>query len=283
MAGNYADPTSWRMALDRDGSTLMFITHDNQITELTAGQVLNSQKDSTVPGNELFYAVTTQAFAVVFPEKRDIDGYQYFDSRGGGSYARDVQTSVNTTNGIDGTWVTQSSGYAAKTVYGNWRNEMINTTVLGVKAIRFRLPGGGVNGNFYGVILSGEISPGENPDRLVLWDDSTNNKLPPADFDWGFVPRSSSEDRLFRVKNNSASLNANNVIVASDIIVNTTPSVSGQLVYSYGGGPFLAQVNIGSLAPGAISNAVTVRRVTPSNAVLGMWLPRTSATATTWT
>jgi hypothetical protein len=281
MAGNYPDPTSWRMALDKDGSTIVYVDFGNAIYDFTAAEMLEMQKDTT-SGTKPFWGITNWYYAVVFPEKRDIDGYQTFDTRNT-QFALSVETSVNTTNGADGTWVTQSTNYFPKAVYGDWRAQLVNTTVLGVKGIRWRGSNGHSNGNLYGVILTGEISPGENPDRLVLWDASANTKMPPVNFDWGFVQRSSSADRTFRVKNNSSTKQANNVTVSSDIVINTTPSVAGQLVYSYNGGAFLAQVNIGSLAPGAISGVVTCRRVTPSNAVLGQWLPRTNATPVSWT
>jgi hypothetical protein len=129
----------------------------------------------------------------------------------------------------------------------------------------------------------GEIAPAENPNRLIFWHPTNNEKMPPQWLDWGDVPRSSSGDVLVRVKNNSGTLAANNVRVSFDILSDGAPSVPAQHTASYGGGSFTAQPNIGTLAPGAISGAITIRRITPSNAQYGLFAPRVSAVADTWT
>jgi hypothetical protein len=134
----------------------------------------------------------------------------------------------------------------------------------------------------YFLHLYGEIAPGQNPHRLDLWHPTLDERLTPAYFDWGDVPRSSSADRLFRVKNLSPSQTANDVRVAMETASDTTPSVAAQHTLSYGGGSFLAQVNIGDVAPGAISGPVTLRRITASDATLGLWTFRVFAESTDW-
>jgi hypothetical protein len=134
---------------------------------------------------------------------------------------------------------------------------------------------------FRNVHLYGEPAPGENPNRLALWHPTLDQRVTPAYFDWGNVPRSSSADRLFRVKNVSSTLTASSVRVAMEALTDTTPSVPGQHSISSDGTTFLAQVNIGSLSPGAISGPLTLRRVIPSNAVLSLWSFRVFAESTT--
>ncbi len=56
----------------------------------------------------------------------------------------------------------------------------------------------------------------------------------------------------------------------------------GQHLLSYGGGSFLAQGNVGDLAPGAISGPVTLRRVLQSNAQLGVFAFRVFAEPDAW-
>jgi hypothetical protein len=132
-------------------------------------------------------------------------------------------------------------------------------------------------------VIYGEPAPGQNPNRLELWHPTLDEKLPPAFFDWGDVPRSSSADRSFRVKNLSAVQTARSTRVAMEILTDSpAPSVVAQHTLSFGGGSFVPQVNIGDLAPGAISPAVTLRRVTPSNAVLSLWSFRVFAESTDW-
>ncbi len=115
-----------------------------------------------------------------------------------------------------------------------------------------------------------------------MWNPSTDERVGPAHFDWGDAPRSSSADKTFRIKNLSGTLTANDVSVSLNALTDTTPSVPGQHLISYDGGPFQAQVDIGDLGPGAISDVLTLRRVTPDNAVLSLWSFRIFAAADSW-
>jgi hypothetical protein len=284
MAGNYPDPSTWRMALDRDGSTFTVGLNAGPISTISATDIQNAN-DETQATAAAAYGTQVDFFAVVFPEKRDIDGF-FFNALvgGGGSGATvDVQTSTNTTNGQDGTWTAFVSAYNYKAVAPVWRSSVVAGTALAVKGIRWVGFSAGNTFAIRALHLYGEIAPGENPDRLVFWSATADEKMPPATLDWGDVPRSSSADRIVRVKNISGTHTANNVRVSFDILTDGTPSVPAQHLVSYGGGAFLAQVNLGSLGPGAISGPITLRRVTPSNAVLGLFAPRASAVADSWT
>jgi hypothetical protein len=198
-----------------------------------------------------------------------------------------IQWSLNTTNGVDGTWTTIAGPYS----FGNdetvWRTGTMAETVLAVKALRFRLNGSSPwSWSVKSLHVWGEIAPAETPDRLVFWNAGSDTKMDPVTLDWGDAPRSSSADRVVRVKNISPTKSAVNVRVSFDILTDATspaPSVPAQYTASYGGGSFLAQVNIGTLAPGAISGPITLRRITPSNAQYGLFAPRVSAVADSWT
>lgn len=287
MAGNYPDAPSWRMAVDRDGSTGFLINKDGAITELTSAQkvIVNNEAGDSVAlsvggANSAWY------FGFVFPEPRDIDGYWINGTIGAiSSQGGTVEVSANTTNGLDGTWTNigpntlRDSQLAAKPTF---RTAITSTTQLAMRGIRFRhATSTGTAGvtNFH---VYGEPVPGANPNRLELWHPTLNEKLPPAYLDFGDTPRSSSEDRAFRVKNLSGTQTAGQARVAMDVLTDGAPSVPAQHTLSYGGGSFLAQVNIGDLAPGAISGPVTIRRITPSNAQLGLWAFRVFAESTAW-
>lgn len=281
MAGNYPDVPSWRMAWDRDGSVGLTIA--NNVPSQVSSATLISMNDETAAGS------VTSPFVVIFPEKRDLDGYLALTQPDGSasltSQGEWLWTSTDTTNGIDGTWV---SLYSNPTVWhGNaeipipaYRTSIRSSTVLGIKAIKVAFTAGRV-GTLH---LYGEISPDENPNRLALWHPTLDQRITPTYFDWGNVPRSSSADRTFRVKNLSTVQTANSIRVAQEILTDTTPSVVGQHTLMKASVPssFLAQVNVGDLAAGAISEVVTLRRVTPSNAVLSLWCHRVFAEATTW-
>lgn len=281
MAGNYPDAPSWRMAFDRDGTQVYRIVNSTPAA-LTAANIAEMNDEDT----GAYGFGTAGQLTFIFPELRDLDGYYFYVWNGGGSGSASIssiQVSADTTNGVDGTWATITLGAAGTTSKPGFRQQIVSSTALAIRAVRFNASTSGQGslqvGNLH---LYGEPAPGENADRLELWHPTMDEKLPPAFLDWGDVPRTSSADRTFRVKNLSGSLTARSVRVAMEVLTDATPSVPAQHTLSYGGGSFLAQVNLGDLAPGAISGPVTLRRVTPSDAVLGLWTFRVFAESTNW-
>lgn len=278
MAGNYPDVPSWRMAYDRDGTTVVRLdsTASSQLNELTTTQKqsLNSEVNGTL------HADNGTWLAFIFPEARDVDAILVIS---GGTQMENVQVSTNTTNGMDGTWVAYPGVSVGTPGTIQMRTAIDSGTALAQRGVRFKtfdVVGSGEA--IQNVHLFGEIAPGENPNRLSLVKVGADERIDPAYLDWGNVPRSSTADKTFRVKNLSSTLTARSVRVALEALTNTTPSVPAQHTLSYNGGPFLAQVNLGDLAPGAISATITLRRITPSNAVLGLWWLRTFAEADSW-
>jgi hypothetical protein len=283
MAGNYPDAPSWRMAYDRDGTQVFKITAAGAISQLTSAELIAMNNEGEDGFTAVNYNGGSGSLVFIFPESRDLDAF--LSIRGGyGPNGMTVSVSSNTTNGLDGTWTTISTAMPLGVVVKpSYRTAIVSTTALGIKAVKFGAIASGANDWVPTALhLFGEPVPGANPNRLELWHPTLDEKLPPAYFDWGDVPRSSSADRTFRVKNLSSSMTAGAVRVAMESLTDTTPSVPAQHTISYGGGSFLAQVNIGDLAPGAISGVVTLRRVTPSNAVLSLWSFRVFAESTAW-
>jgi hypothetical protein len=280
MAGNYPDAPSWRMAYDRDGTQVVLIDASNVLTAQTSGVVAATNDENAVSGLMAGGGQVVMRWAFVFPELRDLDGYCIIKASGSVSVC---EVSTDTTNGFDGTWsaittASQTSAGAAPL----YRTAIQSVTALAVRAFRFTYQNATSPGPIHTVHLYGEPAPGQNPNRLELWHPTLDQKLPPAFFDWGDVPRSSSADRLFRVKNLSSVQTAGAVRVAMDVLTDASPSVPAQHTVSYGGGSFLAQVTLGDLAPGAISGPVTLRRITPSNAALSLWAFRVFAESTAW-
>lgn len=277
MAGNYPDAPSWRMAIDRDGTQGYLISSANVVTQLSAAQMqyLNDETTSSV--------AVADRLMLIFPELRDIDAY-FVAADGTSSFAASyvVEVSANTTNGLDGTWTQIGSSTTANSdpVVPQYRSSVVSVTQLAKRAIRVR--GTSVLDSVRAFHVYGEMAPSENPDRLALWHPTLDERVTPAYFDWGNTPRSSSGDLLFRVKNLSSTLTAASVRVAMEALTDGTPSVPGQHSLSFGGGSFLAQVNVGDLSPGAISGVVTLRRITPSNAQLGLFAFRVFSEANAW-
>lgn len=272
MAGNYPDIPSWRMPYDRDGTQFF-----KNLVQQSATAIRNSNSETS--NTEV--VSSNESGMYVFPEPRDLDAFAvgWRSSTGGPSFT--VRVSTNTTNGVDGTWTTiatnpQNVGSSQVSA----RTNIISTTALGIKAIRFDM---NQYNRYDWVHLYGEPVPGVNPHRLVLWDPVLNQRVAPAHFDWGDSPRGSSADKTFRVKNLSDSRTAQSIRVAMEALTDSAPSLPGQHAVSADGTTFLAQVNIGDLAPGAVSGLLTLRRSLATNAALSLWQMRVFAEANSWT
>ena len=96
MAGRYPDVIGPRMAYDRDGSVVVLIDGDNVITELTGAQAkeINDEDAASIHGD--------RRIAVLFPELRDLVGY--FARMSGFAGIGALEASIDTSNGLDGTW-----------------------------------------------------------------------------------------------------------------------------------------------------------------------------------
>lgn len=284
MAGNYPDVPAPRMAYDRDG-TIGLQTQANwgsAPSQMSQGTLnaLNSETTSAIIDTTGGHQV-----GLIFPQLRDITGI--WKATGGGGSDIAAETSVDTTNGIDGTWVNRGSINKSVTV-PSMRNTISVVSWTGIIAIRWgRLSSGNNSHTIYPCHLYGAIATGLNVDRLRLWHPTLDEPLDDntsadgAFFDWGNVARSTTQDRTFRVKNNSATLTANSIAVTSQALTDTSPTVVGQHTFS-DGGAFATSINIGNLAPGAISSLITLRRTTASNAILSLWTLRIVASATSW-
>jgi hypothetical protein len=288
MAGTYPDYPSNRMAYDRDGTQVFKIDTSNSITGVSAGNIaiLNNENNdnySMGSGN------SGATLCFIFPELRDIDAYCYIHSTSQSANTVQVATSVDTTNGIDGTWVNLGSSFVpagGRQSVPYYRNDITTGTAAAVKSIRFYLaPQSGKNPDIATLHLFGKPSAGQNPNRLILWHPTLDQRVGAAYFDWGDVRRSSAAtDRTFRVKNNSSTLTANGVACSFDVLSDASPTLlAGQHSLSLDGTTFTNTVTIGTLAPGAISGTVTVRRTIASTAALSVWALRVVSTATSWT
>jgi len=285
MAGNYPDVPSWRIPWDKDG-TQVYWNGDN-IFDPPLGpvsnanmRIMNDENDSTVAFG---YPASNYNFTAMFLFPQPMNIYALFASLpydNGSSGPAMVQYSRNTTNGVDGTWTDTVNPTDYSVVNPYWRTSI--TTISGatsVTAMRFGA------GNLYTKNIRachwfGEIASG-NPDRLEVWHPTLDQRIGAAAFDWGDVPRSSTEDRQFRIKNLSGSKTANNVNLTMEALTDASPSLPPQFTTS-NGGSFNTTTNIGGLSPNQISSVCTVRRITPADAALSLYALRMNAVATSW-
>jgi hypothetical protein len=287
MAGAYMDPPEERLAYDRDGSVVSVISATGDIygATLALKQQLNCEVDAQ-------FQIPTSAnrLAFVFPLKMDLRAifWVWADT----SRKFDVETSKDTTNGMDGTWAKQLTDQTTTTrVKPDYRDASyvkILPATSGSQAVRGIRLVPSLNwsawGNvFYPVHIYGYPSSSATTDRLALWHPTNNERLPAGWFDWGNTPRSSSADRGFRIKNLSSSRTAVDVDVYIEALTPGTPSVAGMHVLSNNAGAtFQTGLNIPQLDPGQISGGMVLRRVVPANAMLSTWSARLAADVDHW-
>lgn len=279
MAGSYPDVPGPKMAYDRDGSAV--VVHDGATapTILGSGSLPGLNDEADLTGD---YAIPSgdSYVVVIFPQLRNLLGY---GARFGDAGTFVLETSPDTTNGLDGAWTAQASGIsntAFNPAGAAHRTTWAALTVNGIKAVRFHVSGLATDRRIYGIHLYGPYATGQTPDRLAFTD-TLGNLVGGAFFDWGDVPQGSSADKAFAVKNLSTTKTATNTVVSIESLTDTTPSVAAEHLLSLDGTTFTATVTVPTLAPGA-SQSLTVRRVTPSNAVLSTWDARIVAVPTTF-
>lgn len=111
-------------------------------------------------------------------------------------------------------------------------------------------------------------------DALALWGYSRDAEILVVDF--GTVPRRSSDELQVRVKNLSTSY------TATDVVVSIVGALDWHYYLSLDDDVFTATVELGDLAPGDLSDGITVRRVTPTTAPLGEHTVDIRATPASW-
>lgn len=268
MAGAYPDQPSYRMAWHLDGT---------QVITLSTGVNLSQGNLNTLNSESGNVVVTSDAVCVIFPEPRDLDALWL----NGTSSSVSTEVSTDTTNGVDGSWV---AGPAVTVVSDNsnplgpgWRNSITSSTFLGVKGLRFTLA------NMRNLHLYGEITDPQGK-RLELWHPTLDQKISVNALDWGFCPRSSTDEVSFRVKNVDTLLTATGVTVSTAALTDTTPSVPAQHYVSLDGSLWEADLTIPAIPPLGVSQRLYLRRVTPSNAVMvpPRWALYLRAVPTSW-
>ena len=282
MAGSYPDAPSRRMAIDADGTVGVRTPVAGGVSVMLTPANMATLNDEDTGGVSAAFNNTAVHWAFVFPELREVDGVFFAFNNGGLTV---VETSADTTNGVDGTWSTVYADYAehtpATSVIPFYRTAIRSAATAGARALRvLQGAGGGNTPSLLAAHIYGEISPGETPDRLLFLDENTGLEFTlPIDF--GDVPRGSSEDVELRLRNNSATLTASNIQYTAEAL---PPDDSGNH-YTFtlpGGSTFQSTQQVASLAPATTSGLITVRRITPGSAAVGLRAGRIRATTQTW-
>lgn len=285
MAGNYPDVPAPRLPYDLDGSVLFFHDIASGSVTLQANTVAQALNKETGGAGAMSYNSGSRYRGIIFPSPRTIEAY--FIQLVGNTYQWGygaMQVSADTTNGLDGTWTTIESNWGFNANISTYRTAIRSISgATNIIAMRFLAsPGGGSVSNTWGAFhLYGTWLP--TGEYVRFWHPTLDQPLGGADLDFGDVRQGTSSTKSFRLKNISASMTAIDTVVSDEAPTDFTPSLPPQYDYSIDGGVNYAQApTIPSIAPGAISGVITVRRTTPANAALSVHVLRVRATPTSW-
>lgn len=284
MAGSYSDVPGHRMAYDRDGTAAFLIGTNGAVAQKSASALTggNDESLSTVIDNEPNSTDTgLRRFGLIFPELRDVAGITLMGDNYNGW--GNVETSPDTTNGLDGTWTSRGSAGSFVTSHNviSMRTGIVAVSWVGTKGIRVGYYGGPNDQRWPTMHVYGSPAAGQAASRLRFWHPTLDQEVGGAYFDWGDTPRNAVITKTFRVKNPSTQT-AHDVTLTTEALTDTTPTNVSQHAYSLDGVTFSSSLNIGNIAPGAISPVVTVRRQVPADAALSLWWARIVASAQSW-
>ena len=280
------------MAYHLDGTKVYRVNSSNITTSVSSTDVQYLNNESAGYGGDFNGVGLAPGFLVfIFPQLRDISNYVYVGNgqpTGSSAIRGRVQTSTDTTNGVDGTWTTleanfRSSNYGL-TVPPYYRSSISPAAMYGVKAVRFESAQYfyGDSLNIAALHLFGSYTSGETPNRLELWHPTLDQRVSGGHFDFGDKLQSTTTDISFRVKNQSSGQTANTIVVSIETLTDLSPPSTGNYALNLNGGSFAATQTISSIAPGAISNTLTLRLTNPYNAALGLLASTVKAVAASW-
>lgn len=275
----YPTPNGQRIPYDRDGSAPFYINSGGTVTSYTTAQ---GQQINNETGNQSMPPSGTagvQYLGVVFSHLWDLTGYFLCGLNNNATFH--IQTSVNTTNGADGTWVDQGAAtYTGNlTVSPAYRSSIVALSVAGIKGVRITADfNTGTVSNFH---LYGNPSSGSNPDSLRIWQPVTNAELTTV-VDFGDIARGTSATQQFRVHNQSATKTASSITVSMEALTDSSPSQIGQYQLSTDNITYANSISIPNLGPGATSAVLYVRDSVASGAQTSVWAARIVAAAGTF-
>lgn len=298
----YPNYPSRRMAWDADGSVLLYYVGNNLPTTvgiappgpwLEANSAFRAETNdedlvASINGFGLGGGTGAAHVCIIFPELREIDGvFDQWEGNGGiSSYWQ--KASPDTTNGIDGAWTQDIvSGKSAPSAMQtldrtDYRTNIQTTALSSMRAIRIFARSGGSN-TYVGVDelhIFGEIAAGQTPDRLLFIDETSGLEFTTA-LDFEDVPRGSSEDREWRIKNNSATLDANTIQYTSEALFLGAASWFTHSLPA--GSTYQGTQQITTLAPATTTGIIKTRRISPGTDAPDVYAARTYLNVDTWT
>ena len=289
--GFYADPPGRRMAYDEDGSLFLSMSETFVITQFNnaTARISNGEEYTAIVDTGGFGGGGGETYIIIFPELRDIS-HMYRNILGGvTSETTTIQTSINTTNGLDGDWVNGSAFIAyAEPTNPNFRDPVALPNNY-VKAIRFQtLNGSGFdNTDPCQWHLYGTKSAGETPHRIDFCDVSGNELV--IDHDFGDQARNSeklwspsntwNQSTALYLKNRSTTKQATDVAVTHEVI---NGDMSTYLTLSKDNVTYGSSANYSTINPQQIVGPIYVKHSPTLSATLGVKVARLQVVVGTW-
>lgn len=289
----YPEILSHRMPFDIDGTEVGTNTYGGQaptgafnlgfstwLTSLQKQDLNNELWDTQWHRN---VGNTGRSFFWFFPEIREITHIGFVLGDWASTWTRGLQRSLDSTNGLDGTW--EDAVWTWQQPTGSppapadwWRGRITPVSFSGpAKVLRIAFCNEGMNKGcvVYGVHLYGYKYAGQQPDDIVFCDAVSGTELS-ALMDWGDQPEGTTEISAFKVKNASTGKIANNINLQlnhEDFTISWSAD-----------GPWSVTLDIAQLGVGALSNTVYVRNALgPPLLTLGPKAARVIATVGSWT
>lgn len=259
MAGLYADVPGHRFSYDTDGSVSLMSSNGAPYNAIDA-TILNDEATDALS----IFAYREQGdktIAFGFPEPRDLAGFFVWATVTGIS-THQYMTSTDTTDGSNGTWSTAANFSPQTAVYPQSRNAITTAAATGIRGIRFRFATGGdyQQLSLGGIHLYGLTAPNQSTDRLEFWHPTLDQQIDKAAFDFGDIAQGEVQTKQFRLKNLSATKAASTVAVSANNSAGGETLMASGLTFSSDGTSFAATLNIASIAAGATTPVLYIRR-----------------------
>lgn len=281
MAGTQPDVPGTKFHLDLDGTYGQYGSAGLGWTSLTGTQL--KAMGNGVPSTDIVSLSSNQSVTLLFPEMRDVTAFSVAWVRGNsGNYPSTYQVSNDTTDGVNGTWNTVYTGgeagfgYNASAIFLRQTWQIINST--SVRGFRMNTVSDGYIVYLRELSLYGSYTPS----GLAFWHPTIDVQVGATYFDFGDLNQSSTYTKTFRIKNLHGTQTANNITLAAD--QQNSADAYNTTTFSLDGTNFAATQVIASLAAGATTSVMTVRRAVGSSESLS--LPNTvryTANVQTWT
>lgn len=259
MAGLYADVPGHRFPYDVDGTVCLTSANGGTYNSWDPA-LLNDEATADSIAVFAYREQGTKVYSFCFPEPRDLSGYYVLIGSNANIYQ--YTTSTDTTDGSNGTWSAATNFTVQTSLYPQSRSAIGTMSVTNVKGVRFSFT---CNQDYVAMTLQalhlyGAISPSQNIERLEFWHPTLDQLADKATFDFGDIAQGQILTKQFRLKNLSTTKTAGSVAISANNSAGGETLLAAGLTFSSDNASFATSLNIGSIAPGAITPVLYARR-----------------------